>query len=289
MDRVPFPFVAGSVRSGTTMLRLMLNRHPELAVPGEAYFPVRLWPYRQKYLGPDGFDMHLLTDDLLENPALPDFRDNWGLDPEHVRRELPRRRADDYPDAIRRVYELYAEAHGKPRYGNKTPVFVRRMALLAEMFPEATFVHLIRDGRDVVTSMLEQAWGPTRLTDAAALWKRLVEEGTSTGARLGSQRYLEIRYEDLVTDPESTLERVCSHIGLDPTPEMLRYHEDALDHLPPRVHHLDQNLTWPPTPGLRDWRRDMDPADLETFEAIAGDLLEHLGYETRTLRGAAAS
>jgi hypothetical protein len=61
---------------------------------------------------------------------------------------------------------------------------------------------------------------------------------------------------------------------------MLRYHEDALDHLPPRVHHLDQNLTWPPTPGLRDWRRQMDPADVATFQVIAGELLEDLGYET---------
>jgi hypothetical protein len=288
MDRMPFPFVVGSVRSGTTMLRLMLNRHPELAIPGEAYFPVQLWPRRQRYLGPAGFDMQLLTDDLLEDPDHPDFRDNWGLDPEYVRAELPRRRADDYPDALRRVYELYAEAHGKPRYGNKTPVFVRRMGMLTEMFPEATFVHLIRDGRDVAMSMLEQAWGPTRLTDAAALWKHLVEEGRSGGARLGSQRYLEVRYEELVADPESTLERVCAHIGVAPSPEMLRYHEDALDHLPPRVHHLDQRLTRPPTAGLRDWRRAMSAADLETFEAIAGDLLEELGYETASVRGPAA-
>ena len=283
MDRVAFPFVVGSVRSGTTMFRLMLNRHPQLAVPPEAYFPLRLWPYRERYLRTDGFDMQLMTDDLLANPNIPDFRENWGLDLELVKAELPCRHAADYPDAMRRVYELYAEHHAKPYYGNKTPWFVREMDLFAEMFPEAIFIHLIRDGRDVAMSMLDQAWGPARLTDAACLWKRLVVEGRSAGRRLGPQRYLEVRYEDLVTDPESTLQWVCPRIGLDPMVEMLRYYEDAFDHLPSRVHHLDENLTWPPTAGLRDWRRDMDRADRATFEAIAGDLLEDLGYETSTV------
>lgn len=275
---MPFPFVIGSVRSGTTLVRLMLNSHPQLAIPPETYFPVELWQYRQRYVCASGFDMQLLTEDLLFNPHFPDFRRDWGLDLEYVREELPRRHATDYPEAMRRVYELYAEQHGKPHYGNKTPWFVRKVDLLADLFPEAVFIHLIRDGRDVVMSMLDQSWGPSRLPDAAALWKRLVMEGRCAGQRLGPERYCEVRYEDLVASPGSTLDRLCGWIGLEYSARMLRYHEDALDHMPARVRHLNGSLTRPPVTGLRDWRREMQRSDVATFEAVAGDLLGELGY-----------
>ncbi len=111
------------------------------------------------------------------------------------------------------------------------------------------------------------------------------------GARLGPERYHELRYEELVADPERILRELCAFVELPYDERMLRYHEQA-DRLVPSLSHSEHhgNLYKPPTAGLRDWRRDLSPQDVAVFEALAGDLLDELGYERRTARpGFAAS
>src|SRR4051794_27962840 len=127
-----FPFVVGCSRSGTTLLRALLDAHPLLAVPPESHFAVAP---RLRRLGRD-----------------PWFR-LWGIEP-------PDLRGLDVADAVRAVFAAYAAAQGKPRYADKTPHYVSHLPLLAERFPEARFVHVVRDGRDVALSLLEVPWGP---------------------------------------------------------------------------------------------------------------------------------
>ncbi len=147
------------------------------------------------------------------------------------------------------------------------------------MFPEARFVHVIRDGRDVALSYRSVAWGPTTVEDGALRWRRNVRRGLIDGRRLGPDRYHEVRYERLVTEPEAVLRDLCEFIDLPWDDAVLRHHERAADVIAatrfPAAH---QRVLLPPTPGLRDWRREMAPSDVARFEAVAGGLLDDLGY-----------
>lgn len=268
----PFPFFFGANGSGTTLHRAIFDSHPELAIPGESRFIVELAPNIPRYTANAGFDRAALVADLAKHKRFL----NWGLPVENVARTLDGSRPDDYAGAIRSVYQAYAEQENKPRYGDKTQSYVHDLPLLAELFPEARFVHAVRDGRDVA---LAHAKGE-KIEQVAVSWSRRVVEGREAGDDLGPKRYMESRYEDLINDPETAVRRVCEFIELDFRPEMLRYYERAdsviaTTAVPDR--HLD--IYKPPTKGLQDWRRDLTDAQVARFESIGGDALTLLDYE----------
>jgi Sulfotransferase family len=244
-----FPFVVGCSRSGTTLLRAMLDAHPQLAVPPESHFA-------------------LATDVRRLRRALRRERwfALWDL-------EAPDLRGLNVADAVRALFAAYAGKQGKPRYADKTPHYVSHLPELAGRFPEARFVHVIRDGRDVALSLREVPWGPDGVEEAAMHWRRRVLEGRAAG--LGPDRYRELRYEALVAGPEDELRSLAAWLDLPYDDAMLRYAERPLV-VPYPEHH--GRLRQPPTPGVRDWRREMPPADVARFEAVAGDALEALGY-----------
>ena len=153
------------------------------------------------------------------------------------------------PDAVLALYLAYAHQQGKPRAGDKTPFHLLHIERLADAFPEARFVHIVRDGRDVVPSILGMSFGPDRFAEAVLFWQRRVEQGLDGGAALGPERYQEIRYEAMVTDPEAALRDLCPFIGLEYSDEMLRYHERA--ERPPRRVSRDPPRPRGPTPTHR--------------------------------------
>ena len=278
-----FPVVLGCVRSGTTMLRAALDSHPCLAVPPESYFVTPALEHRARYEsgatpGPtpgDSLDLDRLLADVAADRSFPD----WQLRPAALAevRALPLRTA---PEALLALYGAYAHQQGKARAGDKTPSHLLHIDLLARSFPDARFVHIVRDGRDVVPSILGMSFGPDRFAEAVLFWQRRVEQGLAGGAMLGPDRYREIRYEALVADPESVLRDLSPFLGLEYSGEMLRYHEradDLLDGM--RATRHVQGVRRPPTRGVRDWRIDLDPHHVQLFEALAGDLLDRLGYE----------
>ena len=272
----PLSFALGCVRSGTTMLRAMLDSHPELAVPPESYFVTPALHRSSRYGSRDGLDLDALLADIGADPSFGD----WHLEPA----ELEPLRADPppatVPEAVTRLYRCYARAHGKPRAADRTPSHVLEVDLLARSFPMSPFVHIVRDGRDVAPSVLEMDFGPDRFANAVLFWQDRVTRARAAGRRLGPDRWLEIRYEDLVADPERVLGLVCTFLRLPFDPAMLEYHERAGELIGGLRHtgHV-QGVRRPPTLGVRDWRTTMPTRQVQLFEALAGDLLDELGYE----------
>jgi hypothetical protein len=267
----PFLFIVGYGRSGTTLVRAMLDAHPEVAIPDESHFVVPMLSRPRRYSREGGFDAERFTADLVAHFG---FR-GWRLPPDEARAAFRAEPPRSVPDGLRLAYRLYARHHGKPRYGDKTPIHVLHVPLLARGFPEARFVHVLRDGRDVACSYLDQSFGPGTVAEAAVRWKRAVRRGRRAGGRLGPGRYRELRYEELVEAPERHLRDICAFLDLGFDPAMLRYHEGERV-ATERPHY--RNVARPPTRGLRDWRREMSPDAVATFEAIAGGVLEDLGY-----------
>jgi hypothetical protein len=263
--------ILGVSRSGTTLLKEMLDRHSQLAIPTESYFVPQLWDRHGADVERDAF-----VADVARIPRIAE----WGVHPEDVRQRLSERAP--FADAVQAIYRVYAEALGKSRFGDKTPAYMQRLDLVERAFPGALYVHIVRDGRDACLSFLAMKrrprfnWArPRGVAAFAAQWRKEVANAQRFGATTAAGRYLELRYEDLVADPQARLRRVCDFLNLAFEPQMLDYHRD-LD--PQRL--LDHPmLAEPPKEARSRWREQMRPEDVRRFEAIAGDLLERLGYE----------
>lgn len=271
---VPF-FVVGCPRSGTTLLRLMLDSHPHLAIPDESHFIVdlhgRLFSPRRSPA--------LTLERVLEHPRFS----RWGLDPEVVRGLAAEARPSSFSEVMRVVFAAYAGTNGKRRWGDKSPPYLADIPLLAELFPGAQIIHIIRDGREVAASLAAHSWGPSTPIAAASFWKGRVRRGRQAGARLPSGRYLEVRLEKLIDHPEQVLRRVCDFLQEPFVPEMLAYHHTATRRVwsgePRDVEHVDHRyLSSPPTPSLRDWRAGLSVAQQRAVEAATQPLLSELGY-----------
>jgi hypothetical protein len=260
--------VLGVSRSGTTLLKSMLGAHSELAIPSESYFIPQLWDRHGEH--PDRAAI------LADLGRLERIR-QWGVDVDELARTLPA--APTFAQVIDGVYSSYAEAQGKHRYGDKTPLYMQHLDLLARVFPDAHYVHIVRDGRDAALSFLAMTRKPRfnvsrprGLGDFAAAWRREVLAARRFGR---DHPYFELHYEDLVAEPEARLRDVSAVLGLEFEPSMLDYHREA--DLDITVDHV--LLARPPVTTARKWREQMAGRDVELFEAIAGDALSELGYE----------
>lgn len=246
----------------------MLDSHPELAIPPESHF---LAAFLREPLTPQGFLDLLSTHERFAK---------WELPIEEVSEAFSEQGVSDAPSAIRTLYSTYAKREGKPRWGDKTPGYVRRVRELGELLPEAHFIHLIRDGRDVALSWMQTPFSPGSVAETAERWRRFVRMGRKGGSELIG-RYLEVKYERLVAEPEVVLREVCAFIDIRFDPVMLDHTARAKDVIAsarnPSIH---QRVQEPVRPGVRDWRGEMDLEDVRRFEAVAGDLLAELGYET---------
>ncbi len=265
----PAIIILGVPRSGTTLLLQMLNHHSQIAIPGESYFILPLWARygRRPKTG-------ALLDDLGRIPRVH----AWGVDLQDIRRRVASNAG--FPEVIQAVYQSYADARGKPRFGDKTPLYIEHLDLLERVFPGAQYVHIVRDGRNAALShddMVHRprfSWVfPQGVADFAFRWRCDVLQARRFGASVAAGRYFEVRYEDLVAQPEARLHAVCSFLGVPFEIAMLEYHRDVD---PGRNH---KHLAAPPTPELRGWRKQMPAWQIERFEAIAADALEAFGYE----------
>lgn len=273
----PFAFFMGAGRSGTTLVEAIFDSHPDLAVAHEIRFVSHLGRRRRRYERAGGFATDRFLSDVLSYPSVSHLQ----LSADELHRALASGSPpSSYADAVRRIFSAFAARTGKTRYGDKTPSYVLAVPLIAELFPEARFVHVIRDGRDAVLAHLDRGTGLDNLTGNAFHWRSMVRHARRAGFALGPTRYVELRYEALLEDPEAAIRPACKLLDLPFDEKMLHYYERADEivgpmHEPERFAHL----YLPPTKGLRDWRNQMPPEHVAVFEAIAGDLLEELGYE----------
>jgi Sulfotransferase family len=291
-EPAPAPFVCGVTRSGTTLLRLMLDSHPDLAIPGETHWLPKLIK---------AFERSPQSAEDAANLAIDHKR--WGdfhLDAEELRTRIDALDPVTAADSIRAFYLLYAEREGKTRYGDKTPGYVKEMRRIQRVLPEARFVHIIRDGRDVSLSHLRMNWGPETYAESARLWRNRIRKARKMAPSI--DHYMEVHFEDLVDDTESVLRRVCEFIELDFDPVMLDYHERAEGRLAEKARELPRKNR-PPQPAearldshrlakeppqsdrIGMWRERMTPEEVASYEAVAGDLLVTLGYELSTDAG----
>jgi len=273
----PF-FIIGFQRSGTTLLRLMLDSHREVAVPLDV---VGLWA---SYAGrvDDEFgglatdaDLRRLVEALLAEQRIRLWNVELSAD-----RICAGAAGSGFPGVIDAFNRAYAGAAGKRRWGAKDPGDMRRIHLIDEWFPEARFVHIIRDGRDACLSLVKQEFGPDDLLACADAWREEVWWVRRIGRLLGPGRYHELRYEDLVADPEAVLYPLCGFLELEFDPGMLAYHLRVADAVPDEKRHIWPLIDRPPqADNVERWRTRLSRGMRVCFEKRAGPVLAECGYE----------
>jgi hypothetical protein len=265
----------------------MLDAHPDLSIPPETHFLPLL--FRLSVDGPDLREAFVQR--VIHSRRWRDF----GIPESLFRCRVAEPRRFTVPGGIRAFYESYAELKGKKRWGDKTPAYATYIAEIGRYLPEAHFIHLIRDGRDVAVSNRDTWWGvSTDLLDWAHVWVKTVQE-----TRRQSQAcsyYLEVRYEELVNNTTAVLDKVCRFLDLPYREEMESYHRtaqqrmDELQELLDRagnvaatrrerieIHHLTEAP--PDATRIGRWRRELSSAEIREFACVAGPLLRELGYE----------
>lgn len=275
MGSVPSPaFLVGFPRSGTTLLRVMLDAHPDVCVP----FDTRgVWA---RLAPPPHAPADAAADRRLVERLLAEERIRlWGLDlsAEEV---LGHRQRPGYPGIVEAFYLAAMTREGKRRWADKDPGNMGRLPQLLAWFPDAQLIHLIRDPRDVWASHQEQPWGERWCSRFARAWRTRVGAVRRLGAALPEGRYLEVRYEALVADPARTLDPVCTFLGIPRSPAMLDY-PARVDRAIPAVRREAWPLIGqPPLPERAGrWRPLLHPRTLSVLERAAEPVLGQLGYQ----------
>jgi hypothetical protein len=286
--RPPVPFVVGMNRSGTTLLRMMLDAHPQLTIPPETHFVPDLIKAAQ---APGATP----EDALAAMKSAREWADFGFSDEEMLARLRALRKIEPGP-VVRTFYDAYTEQQAKPRWGEKTPTYVQRMKRIQKAIPEARFVHVIRDGRDVALSVLDRTVRDLSTADVARRWQKKITKAREDSPKL--RHYTEVRYEDLILDTEPVLRMVSEFIELPWDDAMLAYHERSGERLREMARALPgdgraQELsverrmathamtTKPPSAErVARWRTHMSAEQRAEFEAVAGALLAELGYPT---------
>jgi len=217
-------FVVGFQRSGTTLLQSLLGAHPRIAAPPETHFIARV-AHLADYFGDLADDANLrraLSEAL--NPPVPLLAE-CGFD-EDLLFERARTGPRTYAALLDTLMSDFAERHGKARWCEKTPT--QPATWVFDLFPEAQVVHIVRDPRDVVASSLDVPWTGMATRRIAAAWRRFTLDNVRVGLEVGPARFLQIRYEDLARDFESTLSLVCAFLDEGLTTEMLTEPERRL-------------------------------------------------------------
>lgn len=207
MDRTPSPpaaaptaagarpiFVVGCPRSGTTLLQLMLHAHPRIAIPPETRHLLPAY-HRRAAFG----DLR----DPANRARVAEFITSGRryCDLKVPRAQLISTIVDGPPtigSALGLVFVEYARRFGKPRWGDKRPLYLHHVPTLLRLFPDAQIVHIIRDARACVASLKRMPWWRGGGVAAAARWVHSMRDGRRARRRLRPGQYYELRYEDLV-------------------------------------------------------------------------------------------
>ncbi|MFC1747510.1 sulfotransferase [Pseudomonadota bacterium] len=274
MTKPPF-FIVGVGRSGTTLIRLMMHNHPNIAIPYESHF-VTDYSERADEYGSLNEDKNLrrLINDILSEELLTQWDHEFDTD-----KIIALTKSRTINGVFTAIYEDYANGKDKIRWGDKSD-YLDRMHLINKAFPNARFIHIIRDGRDVANSVLKLPWGPKDVISAAEWWHEHVRLGRAMGAMLSADRYMEVRYEDLVQDSEGELRKICDFLDEEYSPEMLNYYKSAKAAIPDERKGQHYNADRPPNAGrVFAWKKEMSPTNIAIFSDYAKASLAAMNYE----------
>ena len=263
-------FIGGCERSGTTLLGAMLGGHPDYLC-----IPEMLFKFDIPRLSGNGLYSKVDKADIVRKFAKRSRFRIWDLDVDVA--SLPHELLT-CRDLIEWLVTIYGQKVGKPApviWVDHTPANSRFAQTLFSLFPDAKLIHLVRDGRAVAASVLPLDWGPNEIDSAARFWAERLAYGLAAESRW-PQQVIRVSYEELVQDPQATLQRLCRLLAIDYDPAMSRAAGFRVPRYTAQQHALVGSSPNPER--IHAWERQLTPRQIEIFESLAAGLLESLGY-----------
>ncbi len=270
-------FVVGTGRSGTTLLQAMLASHPRLGIPPETKFFQRWDPAGEHFGGEP------LRGERLEQYLTRYFEsEDWRLlDLPREPVEAAMRRSDGSARGLfLALLGAYQERSGRARIGEKSPLHARKVDRIRAVLPEAKFIHIYGDPRDVVASMLTMDWTQGTVRGLSRSWVKTLCEHLRCLRELPGDVYTGVRFETLIEKPEDELRRLCAVIGEAFDPAMLAFNERE------EAGFSDAEKSWKEQTrrplsanSVGRFRQDLTRRQIAQIERIVGTLLERFEYE----------
>lgn len=274
-------FIFGSPRSGTSLLSRMMDSHEHLVVPQESLL-FKMFSSFLKYYG----DLSLIDNQktLLEDMLKTRVIGYWSPQPKYED-VLALIVKPGFGGVVEALIRSTAPDKQLRLWGEKSPGHVFYWSQIIAAFPNAKIVHIIRDGRDVASSLLNARMGPKTYYAAGKLWVDYIQQMDRVKGECAPENYVEIHYEALLSEPEKNLKEICKTLGIDYSDSMLRFFEN--DSLCATDARNRENLQMPLMASNKEkWRSKMSKKELQEFETVAGDDLKKHGYELANELGA---
>jgi hypothetical protein len=267
-------FIVGTPRSGTTLLRLLVDSHPDIAIAPESAFLFRVTSLWDKVLS-RGSNRYSISKFLGMLRMLPQVRDwipvncNTDYVMSHCGQEIT------LATVLDAVYHSYAAEKGKIVWGDKTPKNLHSIDAILSLYPEARIVIVVRDCRDVALSLSKAEFSHASYISSSIRWQSDVEFAIKAIEKYSNNVFV-LKYEDLLSAPDDSLKVLMDFCGLREEPKLLeRYatHDDD-------VVHTKSSLYMKPVSknNLAKWKKSMSDSDIRDIEALAKEGLEYFDY-----------
>lgn len=274
-------FIVGTQRSGTTLLRLILNAHSQITVPRESFFLMPL--LKKKYIN-----------NFISGSTLKNFHDYISSKPEfqstyveghygEIFLHLFQREKITLRELLDEIFSSYCCSEGKSIWGNKTPSFFRKIDILFCLFPEAKFIHIVRDGRDVFDSWRKMNPTNSTINNVAFValdWCYKLFKIEKSFKKIPANNRLTIRYEDLLNTPEKIIESICSLLEVNCEANMLDFYKSSHKHTIP--HHSELIFKPLDKKNVDKWKKNLTPRERKVFCLLARHYLKKYNYEIGT-------
>lgn len=286
-------FILGNPRSGTSLLRLMLNQHPNIVAPPECGF-AHWWlhKYRDWNIANVSQDeVETFLNDLFTSKKIG----TWKLDRDLLKRRILDLKPDTYSRLVDCVYVSYNKGSSDlySTIVDKNNYYINHLGDLTAIWPDSVFLFQVRDGRDVACSYLDvnkletnspfKPKFPTTIDAIAKEWNENNKRILNFVKDMGHDRFMIVRYEDLITNTKPSLEKICSFLQLPYNEEMLAYHlEKENDLLKEPTETLDwkkKTLEEPDARQIARYKGVLSSNDIAIFLEHANEMLNYFGYE----------
>lgn len=268
-------FIIGAQRSGTTLLRLILNAHSRIAIPEDASFLMPLLKKENLYTKIQGEHLRNL---VLYLESSPHFK-LWNYDYRGFILELRRLKEIGLKELLVNMYASYCESFKKTVWGDKTPSFFRKIDILHALFPDARFIHIVRDGRAVFDSWRKMTPSMKYVSVTAIDWCYKLYKIEKSLKNIPIEKKTTVRYEDLLESPEETVKTICSVIGEKYEPTMMNFYKNSNYFI--GKHHSELIFKPLDRSNCYKWKNNLSTKEITSFTLIAWYFLKKYKYNIK--------
>ena len=266
-------FIGGCGRSGTTLLGAILGSHSDCLTLPEFQFKLNIIQACN-----NRNHLHTYANEILKDKRFKIWKIK--VDADNLQKNLAKSAIHTVNFFVKEYAESINFSKSPKLWIDHTPANMKYAKTLLEVFPQAKFVHIVRDGRAVASSVIPLDWGPNTITKAASWWVEHMAYGLAAESFLGKDKIIRIKYEDLISKPKETVKNLCSYLDIEYQHSML----DATGFKVPSYTAVQHNLIGKRLDATRlnDWEKKLSFEEVEIFEILTGDFLNYLNYSLKS-------